>query len=187
MNRRKKKVQQVDYLQLFKDKVESIDLSQQREKLTAIWQQLPKLHQRVLMVLVPLVILLALIPFPEQQMTEDAPLEQRIVIDINTQGMSEQNTESPIGNEQSDAWKEYTVQRGDTLAQVFRNNGLPMADLNALVKVEGSDKPLSYIKQGQLVRFKLKPDGELDILQLEKSDKSVMFFRIADGTFGRSK
>ncbi|KOO09935.1 lysine transporter LysM, partial [Vibrio xuii] len=69
----------------------------------------------------------------------------------------------------------------------FRTSGLPMSDLNALVKVEGSDKPLSYIKKGQLVRYKLDEDGKLDILQLEKSDQSVMFFRLSDGGFGRSK
>ncbi len=63
-----------------------------------------------------------------------------------------------------------------------------MADLNALVKIEGSDKPLSRIKQGQLVRFKLADDGKLDMLQLEKSaGESVMFFRLSDGTFGRNK
>ncbi len=62
-----------------------------------------------------------------------------------------------------------------------------MSDLNALVNVEGNDKPLSQIKAGQLVRFKLAKDGSLDILQLEKSVQSVMFFRLSDGGFGRSK
>ncbi|MCV5927473.1 cell envelope opacity-associated protein A, partial [Escherichia coli] len=80
-----------------------------------------------------------------------------------------------------------TVKNGDTLAQVFRSNQLSMADLSALVKIEGSDKPLSQIKQGQLIRFKLSDEGELDMLQLEKSGRSVMFFRLSDGSFGRNK
>ncbi|MCV5942416.1 cell envelope opacity-associated protein A, partial [Escherichia coli] len=74
------------------------------------------------------------------------------------------------------------MKNGDTLAQVFRNNQLSMADLSALVKIEGSDKPLSHIKQGQLIRFKLSEKGQLDMLQLEKSDHSVMFFRLSDGS-----
>ena len=85
------------------------------------------------------------------------------------------------------SWQEYEVKSGDTLAKVFRANGLDMSDFNALVRVEGSDKPLSLIKQGQLVRYKLSDDGRLDILQLEKSGQSVMFFRLSDGGFGRSK
>ncbi len=79
------------------------------------------------------------------------------------------------------------VQQGDTLAQVFRNNQLPLSDLNALVRIEGDDKPLSQIRKGQLVRFKLAENGQLDILQLEKGSSSVMFFRLSDGGFGRSK
>lgn len=76
---------------------------------------------------------------------------------------------------------------GDTLSQVFRNNELPLTDINALVKVEGSDKPLSQIQVGQLIRFKLAENGQLDILQLERNNQSVMFFRLSDGGFGRSK
>ncbi|MEF1291248.1 LysM-like peptidoglycan-binding domain-containing protein, partial [Vibrio sp. M260118] len=49
------------------------------------------------------------------------------------------------------------------------------------------DKPLSQIKKGQLVRYKLAENGQLDILQLEKRNQSVMFFRLSDGGFGRSK
>ena len=64
---------------------------------------------------------------------------------------------------------------------------LAMSDLNALVKIKGSGGLLGRIEAGQLVRFKLVEDGKLDILQLEKSSKSVMFFRLSDGTFGCSK
>ncbi|EDL52519.1 hypothetical protein VSAK1_01769 [Vibrio mediterranei AK1] len=84
-------------------------------------------------------------------------------------------------------WREYTVKKGDTLAQVFRKNQLSMADLNSLARIEGSDKPLSRIKQGQLIRFKFSPEGNLDILQIERGDQSIMFFRLSDGGFGRSK
>ncbi len=73
------------------------------------------------------------------------------------------------------------------MSQVFRSNNLPLADLNALVRIEGSDKPLSQIQQGQRIRFKLAADGQLDILQLERNNQSVMFFRLSDGGFGRSQ
>ena len=141
------------------------------------------------MVLVPLVLVLLLIPVPKdtEVLVDDTQAEkQRVAIQLNAQSLSEQRS-AHNSEAKSEQWREYTVKNGDTLAQVFRSNQLPMTDLNALVKIEGSDKPLSRIKQGQLVRFKLADDGKLDMLQLEKGGESVMFFRLSDGTFGRNK
>lgn len=190
MNRRKKKKQQqVDYVELVKAKFDQIDWQQIKQTGLDKWNLLPKLHQRALMVITPLLLVLLVIPVPDEEtQAQSANVEpsQRVEIDINTRSLSEQK--SPQQDSlASKAWREYQVQSGDTLAQVFRSNGLAMADLNALVKVEGSDKPLSRIKKGQMVRFKLAEDGQLDILQLEKSNQSVMFFRLSDGGFGRSK
>lgn len=189
MNRRKKKAKQVDYAEIMQQKISQVDWKGLIEQAKHGWSHLPKLHQRALMVLVPVVFLLLILPTPEptsaQPQVESLP-KQRVQVNINTTGLSEQPSQQQESLK-SEVWQEYTVKKGDTLAQVFRNNDLAMADLNALVRVEGSDKPLSYIKAGQLVRFKLADDGSLDILQLEKSSKSVMFFRLSDGGFGRSK
>ncbi|WP_047047681.1 LysM-like peptidoglycan-binding domain-containing protein [Vibrio mexicanus] len=198
MNRRKKKrPQQTDYIALFKQKWVKLDWSKFKDasvvrnlsaKVKSLWSRLPKLHQRALMVLVPALVVLLVLPAPKKtEVLETQPTSgQRVEITINTQSLSEQPA-AQAAAVKSEAWKEYTVKQGDTLAAVFRNIGLPMSDLNALVKVEGNDKPLSRIKQGQLVRFKLAANGDLDILQLEKSAGSVMFFRLSDGGFGRSK
>ncbi|RTZ14768.1 lysine transporter LysM [Vibrio aquaticus] len=189
MNRRKKKKPQVDYLELAKEKFNAIDWQELKQRVLEKWNLLPKLHQRALMVLVPVLAILLIIPLPnskpEQEQVSSAP-SQRVEVNINTRSLSDQKS-AQQQSLASDAWKEYEVKSGDTLAQVFRNNGLAMSDLSALVKVEGSDKPLSRIKQGQLVRFKLEESGQLDILQLEKNNQSVMFFRLSDGGFGRSK
>lgn len=189
MNRRYRKKQQTAYLALVQQKWAQInwhfDWQKWAEQPKQLWSQLPKLHQRALMVLIPVVLILMIIPLPEKTSVDESANE-RISLNINTNGLSEQRpAEQP--SIKSKAWHEYIVQDGDTLAQVFRTNELSMADLNALVKIEGSDKPLSQIKKGQLIRFKLNPKGELDILQLEKSNQSVMFFRLSDGGFGRSK
>ncbi|WP_322803520.1 LysM-like peptidoglycan-binding domain-containing protein [Vibrio alfacsensis] len=197
MNRRRKKKQQVDHVGLMKQKLAAIDWKQPfdkekwQQKLSPIvqfWQGLPKLHQRALMVLVPVVLLLLVVPTPkEMSSTSVTPVEtQRVTIQLNTQSLSDQSS-AQVSQPQSESWKEYQIKNGDTLAQVFRNNQLSMADLNALVAIEGGDKPLSHIKQGQLIRFKLSDDGKLDMLQLEKNGNSVMFFRLSDGSFGRNK
>ncbi len=204
MNRRRKKKQQVDYVELVKQKLAAIDRKQlfnmgTRSKRTkfvsSYWQRLPKFHQRALMVLVPVFLLLVIVPIPNQ--TQESGKEtqaadrQRVAIELNAQSLSQQRTSQNTASQniapKSDNWKVYQVKNGDTLAKVFRSNQLSMADLSTLVKIEGRDKPLSHIKQGQLIRFKLSDNGELDMLQLEKGDHSVMFFRLSDGSFGRNK
>lgn len=192
MNRRQKKKQQVDHFAELKDrllqlkvKLSSLDIKKMKATVTQTWQALPKLHQRLLMVIVPIVLVLLFVPLPEPKV-EVVPSTSRVALEIDTVGLSkQQNTKSTPS--ESSSWQEYLVKQGDTLAQVFRNNDLPLSDLNALVRIEGSDKPLSQIRKGQLVRFKVAETGQLDILQLEKGDTSVMFFRLSDGGFGRSK
>ncbi len=187
MNRRHKKKQQIDYLALIQTKWNAIEWQSYPDKVKSFWGLLPKFHQRALMVLIPLVLIVSVIPFPNSAESDaDEPLNKRVELNINTQSLSEEGSteRSPL---EKNAWREYTVKDGDTLSQVFRVNDLPMSDLNALVKIEGSDKPLSHIQKGQLIRFKLAADGQLDILQLEKNGQSVMFFRLSGGGFGRSK
>lgn len=209
MNRRHRKKQQTSsslkqMAQQFLQQWAAIDWRSYAKRLTqhpiwqrikAFWAQLPVYHQRALMVLIPLFVLLLIYPFSSK---EDAPTRvstpasTRVSIPVNTQGLSEQRVEqattvTTLAAPQEKIWQEYIVKQGDTLSQVFRSNQLPLADLNALVRIEGSDKPLSQIQQGQRIRFKLAADGQLDILQLERNNQSVMFFRLSDGGFGRSQ
>lgn len=187
MNRRHKNKPKTDYLASIQQQWDRLDWRDLSVRVRTVWLALPKLHQRALLAIVPVVCLLIIIPFPERTEQTSVPKSsERVEISINTVGLSEQKMLQQT-ELKSDAWREYTVKNGDTLSQVFRANDLPMSDLNALVKIEGNDKPLSQITQGQLVRFKLAADGQLDILQLEKNTQSVMFFRRSDGGFGRSK
>ncbi|MGL5430729.1 MAG: LysM-like peptidoglycan-binding domain-containing protein [Vibrio sp.] len=188
MNRRHKKPPQTDYLALVQNFWQRLDWPRYRQRLQELWLALPLRHRRSLMVLIPVVLGLMVIPLPEKSTALNAApaAAQRIEVGINTQSLSEQGTPTP-SELKSSAWQEYVVRQGDTLSQVFRINQLPLSDINELVKVEGADKPLSQIQAGQLIRFKLAENGQLDILQLERNSQSVMFFRLSDGGFGRSK
>ncbi len=150
---------------------------------------LPNLHKKLIPALAVIVLLLLFVPVPTPPEPSTAT-PTRVELDIDTRGLSQQQA-TPQTNKTTapatQSWTEYVVKDGDTLAAVFRSNGLPTSDLNALVRIEGSDKPLSRIRKGQLVRFKLDAEGRLDILQLERGNEAVMFFRLSDGGFGRSK
>ncbi|WP_117235823.1 LysM-like peptidoglycan-binding domain-containing protein [Vibrio maerlii] len=189
MNRRHKKKVKVDHLAQAKEKFAAIEWKSKLDQIKVFWFTLPKLHRRILSVLIPVVLVLLVLPAPNKEtVSTPKPSNERVAISLNNQGLSEVvDNEKKSESMAETGWQSYTVKSGDTLANVFRANELPMADLNKLVTIEGHDKPLSRIKQGQIVRFKLSSNGELDILQLEKAGTSVMFFRLSDGGFGRSK
>lgn len=214
MNQRNKKNR--DSIQLIKGKLSQFGYL---DKVNVAWHSLPKMHQRILMVLIPLVIVLLLFP-----VTKDADLQTINATDTTAQpsrmtvplvingeetsatkpkpkveksgkrtqisgpeSKAEDKPERKISdNAGPEPWNDYTVKKGDTLSQIFRNNDLPLSDLNQLVEIQGKDKPLSQIQHGQLVRFKLTNRGDLDILRIEKEDGPVMFFRLSSGGFARS-
>lgn len=97
---------------------------------------------------------------------------------------------SPVREQQpvEKQWQKYQVQKGETLATIFREQSLPLVDLYAVAAIEGKDKPLSRIKAGQWLRYKQTAKGGLDALQIERrSGESIMFFRRSDGSFVRSQ
>ena len=46
-------------------------------------------------------------------------------------------------------WRSYRVEPGKTMAQLFRDHGLPATDVYAMAQVEGAGKPLSNLQNGQ--------------------------------------
>lgn len=184
MNRRHKKKTQVNHLSEMKYRVKGFKVREKVNALKSGWLLLPQMHRRILTILIPVFVIVWLLPVSQDDTSIEPVTPQRKEVSLNVQSLP---TDGEKLQTDSDSWQSYTVQSGDTLSRVFRANELPIADLNALVSIEGQDKPLSRIKQGQIVRFKLSLDGSLDILQLEKGQHSVMFFRLSDGGFGRSK
>ncbi|OEE14682.1 LysM-like peptidoglycan-binding domain-containing protein [Aliivibrio fischeri] len=187
------------------------------EKVAPYWLRLPQFHQKALRILVPVTFVLILLPSGAEEEVESiqptvipAPEMQRQSVSLNLEGLSEQEAssnrnqrETTINREEKvptqiasieketmaveAKWHDYQIQEGDTLYQVFRKNNLPLTELNKVVKIEGADKPLSNIKKGQLFRFKLNQQGDLDIVQIERDGQAIMYFRMSDGSFGRSK
>lgn len=179
------------------------------------WQALPKLHRRALSILVPVVAVLLImptsLPVPDGanetvrrdlvlDLSEDKPdlrnayekrpeplsPARRQVESVSNEPVVDEPVAKPVARQASDKWMSYKVKQGDTLAQVFRENALPESDLYAVVNIEGADKPLSHVKAGQLVRYKLSSDGALAGLQVEGRDgEPVLFLRNQNGKFVR--
>ncbi|MDX1304471.1 LysM-like peptidoglycan-binding domain-containing protein [Photobacterium sp.] len=179
--------------------------------LKAKWQRLPKLHRRALAVLIPLVLVLVLLPaskkadssIPEQTVRRDIelnidntpePVDKRAepVSPKRPSQLAAEVTEPAATTEVkavvAEQWFKYQVQKGETLAHIFREKALPLSDLYAVAAIEGKGKPLSQIQSGQWLRYKQTANGQLDALQIESSDGDpVMFFRRSDGSFARGQ
>lgn len=94
--------------------------------------------------------------------------------------------QSSTNTAQSDSqgqWHEYLIASGQTLAQLFRDNNLPVNDVFAMARVEGDDKPLSTIHAGQTVKIRQDAQGVVTGLTLDSDRGEILFTRQPDGTF----
>ena len=85
-------------------------------------------------------------------------------------------------------WRSYRVDSGKTLAQVFRDHNLPPTDVYAMAQVEGAGKPLSNLKDGQMVQIRQNANGVVTGLTIDTGNgQQVLFTRQPNGSFIRAR
>lgn len=151
---------------------------------------LPTPHRRGIIAAVVVILLAFLWPSPSPQRVPvtqpqsssegtEVPLQANIADDF-PQGSSTQG-------DSRGQWHDYTIASGQTLAQLFRDNNLPVNDVFAMAQVEGNDKPLSTLNAGQRVRIRQNAAGVVTGLTLESASGEILFTRQADGSFLRAR
>ncbi|HCH6765313.1 TPA: Opacity-associated protein A domain protein [Serratia marcescens] len=153
------------------------------------WMEpLPYFHRRWGLIF-GIILLLALLwpysperqPFPVSQQETSVPLQTEL--QNGGSAATPANEPTPAGN-----WQRYQIQPGQTLAQLFRDNNLPVNEVFAMAQVEGGDKPLSNMKAGQEVRIERDANGVISALSVTTADNSqVLFRRQADGSYRRER
>lgn len=162
------------------------------------WMEpLPAPHRRgiVAALLVMLVAFLWPTPTPrypvEQPATSSAEKEvpmQADIYDNNRAGQSSSSSSQRTPKSDSQGvWRNLTIASGQTLAQLFRDNSLPVNDVFAMARVEGSDQPLSSLKSGQQVKIRQDAQGVVTGLTVDSADGPVLFTRQPDGSFIRAQ
>jgi hypothetical protein len=152
-------------------------------------EPLPYFHRRWTLIF-GIILLLALLwpyssqnngqPFPVTQQDNSVPLRADLQNDAQQQHAAEPE---PAGN-----WQRFQIQPGQTLAQLFRDNSLPVNEVFAMAQVEGNDKPLSNMKAGQEVRIERDTNGVITALSVTAADNTqVLFRRQADGSYRRER
>ncbi|MBN6074628.1 opacity-associated protein OapA [Aggregatibacter actinomycetemcomitans] len=76
--------------------------------------------------------------------------------------------------------KTLTIPQGVTLMQVFRDNRLPVGDVNAMTKAKGVGNALSSFKPGDKVQVSLNAQGRVSELRLANGAR---FTRQSDGSY----
>lgn len=118
---------------------------------------------------------------PETESAQIAPAEP--VPSTTTPPPKQPSNTRPSANE----WQNYQIQKGKTLAQLFRDNNLQANDAFIMARVEGSEKPLSNLSQGQKIRLKANTKGEVQLLELTTPEgKNFSFARLSDGSYYRT-
>lgn len=165
------------------------------------WMEpLPFLHRRWILIAIALLLVVLLWPYSAQHSqparTMPIPLTQadnqaamQAVIIENQPSRSQPQpaaAESPTAS--SAPWRQYEIASGQTLAQLFRDNNLPVSDVFAMAQVEGRDKPLSNLRAGQEVKLQLNAQGMVAELEIETTaNQTIRFTRGADGAFTRTR
>ncbi|KFK91847.1 MULTISPECIES: OapA family protein [unclassified Serratia (in: enterobacteria)] len=147
---------------------------------------LPYVHRRWVIVFGTILLLSLLWPYSDDRAPRQPPATQQennIPLQAELMGNSAQQTTAQPTNGH---WQRYQIKAGQTLAQLFRDNNLPVNDVFAMAQVEGSDKPLSNLKAGQEVRIERAANGAIVALSVTMADnREALFRRQADGSYRR--
>ncbi|WP_420064121.1 LysM-like peptidoglycan-binding domain-containing protein [Pectobacterium colocasium] len=165
------------------------------------WMEpLPFLHRRWILIAIALLLVVLLWPYstqnPQLPRTMSIPLTQAdnqaamqaVIIENQSTASHPQPATTPSPTRSSAPWRQYEIASGQTLAQLFRDNNLPVSDVFAMAQVEGRDKPLSNLRAGQAVKLQLNAQGMVAELEIETTaNQTIRFTRGADGAFTRTR
>lgn len=163
---------------------------------TVRWMDpLPAPHRRGIVIALLVMLLAFLWPSSTPQYPVERPASSTSEKDVpmqadiydNDSSSSPQPTQPPPKADSQGAWRSYSVASGQTLAQLFRDNSLPVNDVFAMARVEGSDQPLSALKSGQQVKIRQDAQGVVTGLTVESANGPVLFTRQPDGSFIRAQ
>lgn len=79
-------------------------------------------------------------------------------------------------------WNEIRIQRGDTLGRVLDSRGLYSTAVREAIRNDDDARPLTRLKPGQTLRYRLAPDSSLhDLVYNKAASETILLFRGDDG------
>ena len=125
-------------------------------------------------------------PVAPEPIQDEQPDQAQTQQPAATQPYQSSSQQSAPGIEQQ--WRTYRIESGKTLAQLFRDHGLPATDVYAMAQVEGAGKPLSTLQSGQTVQIRQNANGVVTGLTIDTGNgQQVLFTRQSNGSFVRAR
>lgn len=151
---------------------------------------LPMLHRRSILILTFIVLLAILWPYsPDDNSSAPVNDANRTKPDVVMQAeLTDNHPASAAAPPVSNMGQQhlFRIAEGQTLAQLFRQHDLPVADVFAMAQAEGDDKPLSNLHAGQQVSIAQNAQGIVVELDIETATNGrIRFIRQSDGSYVR--
>ncbi|XBS70431.1 LysM-like peptidoglycan-binding domain-containing protein [Acerihabitans sp. KWT182] len=156
------------------------------------WMQpLPLFHRRGILMCAAVVLLAILWPYSPAETPypprANNPAGQVGVMQAEIVDNRPASPATPAPPSAEGQLQRYRIADGQTLAQLFRQHNLPVADVFAMAQAEGDDKPLSSLHAGQQVDIHVNAQGVVTSLEIETgTGGSVRFIRQSDGSYLRN-
>ncbi|WP_109078197.1 opacity-associated protein OapA [Aggregatibacter kilianii] len=116
----------------------------------------------------------------EKTTTKHQPAKQSAKTEKEVRDILEGKTTTTSTTKAAAGSKTLTIPQGVTLMQVFRDNHLPVGDVNAMTKANGVGNALSSFKPGDKVQVSLNAQGRVSELRLANGAR---FTRQSDGSY----
>ncbi|MBO6558400.1 MAG: peptidoglycan DD-metalloendopeptidase family protein [Pseudomonadales bacterium] len=130
----------------------------------------PKSHVKAAVILTCVVTLVALtLPAQENEALSKSPVSLDLIPVPAAEAMPLPNAEAESISAPTTQWREVTVQSGDSLALLFKRNGLSAADLQHILELSEPEKALKKILPGQTLGFQTTSSGQLMAVRYKKN------------------
>ena len=153
--------------------------------------ELPRLHFWSVIVILVLLLIISLLPSPS---SKNEPIKRELILPISDTLKEEYAVAKPLDSVSKGADKLFpdfsgnrelnlTISAGDTLSEIFSNEGLSAAVLQELLEADKEYLRLGNLVPGQTVQLLISPSNELLSLKVIIDRIHTLTFVLKDGVY----
>lgn len=122
-------------------------------------------------------------PGPDASGSEEKPVRLPVASEPETSGIDGNNAFAEAIEPQPTT-VDYQIVSGDTLSEIFENQGIPAMTLHQLLEADAEFLALETLKPGTALRFRFDKNKQLQSLELELDPaRTVTYSRVEEGDF----
>lgn len=177
-------------------------LTQRVNVLRNAFKSLPRLHRILLPILSLIVIMLLIMPVPDESSMNQHVSSARKSIALTIEPT--QNVANKAGVEQGEAsntpppvqikvldpeniageWRAHVIRKGDSVYRIFRQYKIPSTVLHDLIALRTPERYITQVQPGQVMSFYISTAGELVQLRITDGDNKPGLFSLReDGSY----